>query len=277
MFAIIELCDPPRRSRVDRMNLFLRGYRGVAMMPEELLGMRAMRVCIETPIARKPNALSKRIQIAMSALHQQKIRKLSFRNHFPYKQQFLRESFFEIESLFLFQTMAGEIAAKISGDGEKTAAFFARRVMEYEERALISLCANYRYVMLQVDEGGSAVSRNIRRKYGISVIDKPTDYQLNGADMALFFSPPRRKIILPDKCVAITVAKSNIEDVCYHQSVTGVTFRMPENLYDGLPEGIELEPILSEALLSGMIRSDNLKVLNVNISTDPQSKQLYRP
>lgn len=273
MFAIIELCDPPPRGRVDRMNLFLHGYRGVVMKPEKLMGMNAMRVSIETPKARKPDALSKRIQIAVSALHQQRIRKLSFSNHFPYKQQFLRESFFEIDSIFLFQTMAGEIAAKISGDGEKTAAFFARRVMEYEERALISLCANYRYVMLQVDEGGSAISRNIRRKYGISVIDKPTDYQLNGADMALFFSPPRRKIILPDKCVAITVAKSNIDDVCYHQSVTGVTFRMPENLCNVLPRGIEPEPILSEALLSGMIRLDELKVLNVNITENPWSKQ----
>ena len=247
------------------MRRFLKGYRGVSVLPEDILGMKALRVRLEAMPDIRPAALKKRIHLAASVLRRQGIRKLCFKESFPYKEPSLWESFIEMDSVFLYETMAGQIASRISGDGEKTAAFFARRVLEREEKALLSLCRNYRYILVSIETGGPGVCSNIRRKFGISVVERPTERQLLGADTALFFSPPRQVTILSDECVAIAVSGTNLKNVKYNKSITGATFKISGISHNSIPTGFPPEPLISEAMLRNKVRADNISIHHVEI------------
>ena len=276
MFAMMEMTDAPKVGMRERIRRGLRGYSGVSAKLENVLGVEVLRVGIESPGMIKQAAFEKRIGLTIGLLRQRGIRHLCFAYGFPYEEIeiFARAGFAALERDALYESLACEIAVKAAVE-RKAAALFARRVTVCVERALLGLCANFRYVMVDIESGGAAVCRNLRRDCGVSIIEKPSQKQLAAADVALFFSQPVRKVKLPDKCVAAAVTNKMLQSVELRRYVSAIDIEIYPKEEKPLPAEYSREILTSAAVSAGVLRGNNLILRNIKI--DERRKKSPKP
>ena len=156
-----------------------------------MLGVPFQRIQIERLDPIGAGDFSRKIGKLAEAFRAQGVHDVLFRCDFPYKALFPRESFHEIDSLYLYETFAEQMVMYAAPPCEDaTLAIFCRRVYEREEQAIVHLVRRFRRILITVDAGSEAVCRNIRRQLGIAIIENPTSRQLLQADTALFFVAP---------------------------------------------------------------------------------------
>ena len=266
MFAMMEMTDAPPVGMVERIRRGFRGYRGVSADWENVLGMKVLRVAFEVPDGKKRTALEKRIGFTIGLLKQQGIKQLGFSAGFPYKEIFIRAGFTGLKRDALYELLMCDIAVKAAVE-RNAAALFARRITLCVERALRGLCANYRYVMVEIESGGDLVCRNLRRAYGVSVIEKPSHKQLMTVNTALFFNQPLKKISLPDECVTVAVNENMLEGVVCQNYVSAIDVEISPQEANPLPAGYSRETFLAAAVSAGVLRGNHLTLNSVKIET----------
>ena len=266
MFALIESTGQTEYSGKSFLGRLRSRHSPVRSETVEIMGMRALRLRMEIPEGLRRRQLEKRINMARLILCRNKIDRVCFQNGFLYRDAFLDASLREMDRQLLNESMAGPILAKASPGTEKTALFCARYALDRGERALIALCASFRHLMVCLSGEAEPICGSIRRKYGISVIEKPTMRQLLKADTALFFTAPSCQMFLSDSCIVFAVSDEALRNVRCRRKILSVTYEIPDILRRSVPEGYSVDLFLSEALLRGTVRINEIHVKEIVIN-----------
>lgn len=259
MICLFDQQDAPDAGILTRIRLARRGYRGLYTGEALILGIRVMTATIDTTPSIPLKTVRKRIGYAAERMRAKRVRKVIFSERFPYRELVLGEGFDEMDDSRLLELFAGKIASVFSGR-DKVAAFFARRLTSEAEHTFCQLCREFKYVMSAVEETDGRLYHGLCRGLGISVIGQPTEKQLSRADVAVFFSPPVRQTVLPEKCVAIPVRPSALDGVVCRKAVAGMTVELATGEAPNIPDGFPLMPLIAAAVDAGSLRREDVLV-----------------
>ncbi|MGE4484570.1 MAG: hypothetical protein AB7C97_05590 [Oscillospiraceae bacterium] len=268
MFALIEAAKREKGTFAERLRRSVSGYRGVIAYSERILSLPLFHVVIEQAPPESRRA-QKRIDEAVNILLRRNITRLCFREDFLFREKFLNAGFCELDDGFLRRLMAGEIAAKAAEGENKTAVLYSRRFSSLESKALFDLCLNFRYVIAESERGGRDVFRRAEREFGIAPIEKLTEPGLKSADVAVLFAAPGRKLIFPQKCVVLALEPEVLNMVECAGYISKVEFSFPREVIGRIPDGYPREAIVSEATSFGLVKTDRIKVKNVETWRKP--------
>ena len=264
MICLLDTLDTPDVGFIKRIRRARRGYKGLHTGETVILGMKVLCVTIDRTPSIPLKTIQKRIAYAAERMRAAHTRKVLFSKNFPYRALVLREGFDEMNESRLLELLAGKIAASFSGR-DKVAAFFAQRLTGEAERAFCDLCRDYKYVMSAVDSDDGRLYNALGRRIGISVIGHPTEKQLSKTDVAVFFSPPERKTVLPDKCIAIPVNNAALSGVVCRKAVSGMTVELADGKVPDIPDGFAAEPLIAAAIDAGSLHRGDILIRGLDI------------
>ncbi len=265
MICLIDTQDTPKVGIITRVSRAHRGYKGINYKDIIVLGMRALYVTIDKTPSMPSITAQNRVKHAAERMRASHAGKVLFSKNFPYRELVLREGFDDIDESLLMETLIGKIVTEFSGR-DKVGAFFANRLTGSAERTFCEMCRDFRYVMAALDSDSSRLLGSLSRRLGISVIGQPTIQQLSKADVAVFYSPPRSAVVLPEKCIAIPVSDTYLDDVIYSKAVTGVTFELNSRRALSIPDGFPHEPLFAAAIDAGTLRREDVLLKDIKIT-----------
>lgn len=134
-----------------------------------------------------------RARRAAGKLREAGVRSAVFPVDFPYMAIFIRQGVCPVETLPLRRALAAPLTRRrLEGLGLSPAqaviAVSGDRAMREVTETAKALALSYRYVLLSI-HGGEEFAKSLRREYGISLLLKPSEEQLDRADALLLFSP----------------------------------------------------------------------------------------
>jgi hypothetical protein len=229
-----------------------------------ILGLRILYIKVDVAPSMPLKAVYKRIGCAAERMRAERTGVLLISKKFPYRELVSREGFVEADECRLTALLAGKIVSKFAGR-DKVAAFFARRLTSEAERVFREMCRDFKYVMAAVESDCGVLFNALGRRLGISVIGQPTAQQLSKADVAVFFDPPARPVILPEKCVAIPACAAALQGVVCRKAVDGLTIELGDDVLSAIPDGFAQEPLIAAALEAGTLRRQDVLVRDLKI------------
>ncbi|MET0016409.1 hypothetical protein [Oscillibacter sp.] len=218
-----------------------------AVLRMRFLGVHLLRRK-NTPAA----VLHRRAVSAAKKLQKLGITRAVFPENFPYEAVFTKHGICPVEVMPLYRSLAvewlrAEIAAK-GLSGASTAAVCADRLTGELVRAVTELCLRYRYVLLDVPDGGEELARQLRREFGVSLILRPNAGQLSEAEAALLFAPR------PELHSAVALALYDGAEV-----PENVTLTLPA-LEDQLPVGCRRDQLFAALCGAGVLRAAQIEI-----------------
>jgi len=173
----------------------------------------------------------------------------------------------QMDTRYLHTYLAGDVGAYVAERSGATAVCFFRSVGAAEERVILKLAKEFRYLQISAQRDGAAVCQALRRRHGLPVAETPTPSQVKQADFALVFSLPGRSFVLSDRCLTFAPDTALRAELPGGRAITGLGFRLPRQIETELPDGFSPDPILSEAAFRGLIDPGNIKIQDVFIET----------
>lgn len=175
-----------------------------------------------------------------------------FPAEFPYRSVFFKAGVAPVEVLPLYRRLAGEwlragLAAR-GVSGGATAALCADQLTGEAARAVAELCQRYRYVLLDLPEGGEELARQLRREFGVSLILRPEMRRLAAADGALLFAPR------PGLKGPVTLALYDGAEL-----PENVKMRVPE-AEEQLPQDCRRDELLAALCGAGRLRPEQIEL-----------------
>jgi len=259
MICLFDKQDAPDAGILTRIRRTRRGYKGLRTGETLILGIRAMTATLDITPSMPMKVVRKRIRYAAERMRAVRVRKVLFSEDFPYRELVLGEGFDEMDDSRLPELLAGKIASVFSGR-DKVAAFFAERLTSEAEHVFRQLCREYKYVMSAVEYYDGRLYHDLIRGLGISVIGQPTERQLAKADVAVFFSPPVRQTVLPEKCVAIPVCPAALDGVVCRRAVAGMAVELTNGKAPHIPGGFPSMPLIAAAIDAGSLSREEVLV-----------------
>lgn len=184
-------------------------------------------------------------------------------SQFPCKDAF--DSFDILDSRCLYENMAGKIGVRVPGAACGTAAFFAHTIGRQEEKSLLKLASTYRYLIVVTDRDCAIICQNLRSRFGIAVIDNPTEGQLRMANYAAFLSVPRQNVNLQSSCIVFSPAFKSVDRVTGGKKIKALRLSLPKALDDVIPHGFEPLPIVSAAVRHGFFSAEEIGVMDYRL------------
>jgi len=221
-----------------------------------LLGMRCLRVRVAAGRGGAPTA--KGLSGAAKYLKENGVFRICPEEDFECGEAFGRAGFVFADAGTYRAAVAGKALAAAGG---RCAAVFAPQLTPVCEKPFLEMCAHFERVMLKLDSGGEGVCLALERLTGVSALNDPSKKMLAEADAAVFFSAPMSTVRLSKKCMAYSVRlpfPSNVKcrRIIDH-AVPGI--KLPGDISERYCE----EKILSEALLAGTLKADELEIVSL--------------
>jgi hypothetical protein len=276
MICLIDIETAGRESLVEKLRHIMNKDAGVRCRKSRVLGMPALRVTIPVTggaggeAVPKLPALRRKIGAAVRQIKAHRAGRVVFSKDFPYREMILREGFEEADGTVLTALLAGELA-QLACPGGKTAVLFSDSLTGWPARALWKLGAHFRHVLTVTAADGRALYKAIGKRYGISVIDKPSPAQLCEADAALVFDPPAEGVKLSEACVVIPVRGADIGTIACRRVASDFSFGLKNGGEDAVPAGFPRNALIACALEAGVLSTADIVVRSVRVKTLPQT------
>jgi len=216
-----------------------------------LLGMRCVRISVSASQWGKNAEIS--TERVIRALKRERIVRLCFEKGFEMRKNFPAGEFLVAGSEFYRAAVAGKVMSLAGG---KSAALFAEQLTVREEKTLLEMCGCFEKLYITLTSGADRVSENLRSLTGVAAVSNPDNKMLSEIDAAVFFSKPKGLLKLPYNCRAYSIQKEFPNNVRCKKIIKGA---LPENISE-LPKNFDEEELLSEALISGTLSEDKLRV-----------------
>jgi hypothetical protein len=220
--------------------------RSVELCERQILHVRIL--CAE--ILRGPKTpdtvLRRRVLAAVKRLQKQGIRKVILPEDFLWRDQLEQREIQPVSTVPLRQMLAADWVRwdlenrKIPSSGARVAVVCGG-LSGAAVRTVTELALRHRYVMLKVPYGGEELCRQLRKEYGISLLLKPSQEQMESADVTVLFEKwgeGRGRGRLP----------------LYDETMKMPELSLPPALEDFLPPGTERNQMLTVLLEAGAIR-----------------------
>ena len=168
------------------------GERRGGLGARNLLGVRVMEAAVPGRRQLYGALAARRLAAAMA---RGGVRQAVFPREFPFAQAFWKRGVLPVDTLPLYQALAGRAVKEALGElglspAETTVAVTAERLTGGVEELVTELCMMVRYVLLQIPRGGEDLCRRLKGEYGVSVRLRPGRRQLEEADVLVELAPP---------------------------------------------------------------------------------------
>lgn len=243
--------------------------RGHSLREEYILGMRIIRADLMVYAEIGERRLKKEAQRLSMELFRRNRSQIVFSGEFPAKEKF--DKFPKADTICLYESIAGavgEAAANCGGGGGGgggTAIFIAGKVGIREERSLLKLAEKYRYLIIVAGRDSAAICQGLRCRFGIAVIENPTDSQFAMADFAVFLSRPRKPFALKPECLIFSPDLSYSSGIKGGRRMEALKLGIPNSVLKEIPPGFDWPPIISEAIKYGFYSPDGVVALDFRL------------
>ena len=177
-----------------------------------------------------------------------------------------------MESTYLHLYLAGDVGAHVAEKTGATAVCFFQRVGTLEERAILKLAENFRYLMITSQKDEDAVCHALRRRYGLPVVEHPTASQVRQADFALVLGAAPQTMTLGEQCLTFAPDKRFAGEIPGGRAITDLSLALPLNVAAELPDGFAPNPILSEMARLGHFRPSKIKISGLSIDNTKENE-----
>ncbi|WP_312614875.1 hypothetical protein [Oscillibacter sp.] len=175
-----------------------------------------------------------------------------FPEAFPYEAIFEKYGVFPVEVTRLYRSIAGEwLRAELANRGISGAtrvAVCADHLTGELVRAVTELCLRYRYVLLDIPDGGEELARQLRREFGVSLLLRPAPAQMEAAEALLLFAPR------PELHCAVTLPLYDGAPVPAH-----VILNVPVQ-EERMPHGCRRDQLFAALCSAGALRAEQIEV-----------------
>ena len=261
MLAMLDMERIPKRGVMGRFGR--RKGNEISVRRENAFGSPVMYITLGIGSDIKPRALEKLIGSAEKLMSAQGVDRVCFSDGFEFAGHFIGNGLKEPDLTPLYEAVAGQAAELLPGAGG-TAFITASKLGGVEHGTLMGLCKNYRYVLTDINTAGAEAFRNIQRRLGISIIDRPLPDWILGADAAVFLGARREETRLSYKCTVFSVNRAALSGVRLYKLVTGLDVSLPGETE--LPESFQKETVVSYALERLTLPQNKLILRRIKVS-----------
>ena len=157
-------------------------------------GVRFLTLTLYREEKYRPLSQRRRCAAGAKLLRKAGVTRAVFPKDFPWLEVFEKQGVTPVADLPLRRELAASFAAFLLAErgvapANANVAVAADRLSGEVMRAVTDLCRRNRYVMLDLPQGSGEFCRELRRSYGVSVLQDPTAEQLGRADVLLLFAP----------------------------------------------------------------------------------------
>ena len=175
-----------------------------------------------------------------------------FPEAFPYTEIFEKYNVLPVEVMRLYRSIAGEwLRSELASRGISGAtrvAVCADHLTGELVRAVTELCLRYRYVLLDIPDGGEELARQLRREFGVSLLLRPTQEQIEAAEALLLFTPR------PELHCGVTLPLYDGADIPAH-----VALSVPVQ-EERTPHGCRRDQLFAALCSAGVLRAEQIEV-----------------
>lgn len=234
-----------------------KGRRGARIGERVIGGVTFLTLSLYREEKYRPLSLRHRSAAGAKLLRKAGVTRAVFPRDFPFLEVFEKQGITQVEELFLRRELAAAFAAFVLAQKgvspvSANVAVVTDRMSAEVMRAVTDLCRRNRYVLLAAPRSAD-FCRELRRSYGVSVLQDPTEEQLRRADVLLLFSP-RPELLAPGGTV-----------LPLYEGAEG-TFAWSAVLSgEALPAECDLSRLLAALREAGALRPECLEIRSVQV------------
>lgn len=165
----------------------------------------------------------------------------------------------QADASYLNAHIAGEVGAFVAEKAGDTVYCAFASLGHLEEQAVLTLASHYRYFMIEAGRDTAFLCRVLRQKYGLPIIEAPSQRQVKQAHFALLWKKP--EMHFGENCLVYTPLMQKVN--MGGRQITDFQLDMPEAYFSEVPKGFALHPVVSENLRRGTILAEKLKVKRI--------------
>lgn len=217
-----------------------------------ILRMRFCRVCLLRKKGTPSAFAHRRASSAAAKLQKLGVTRAVFPADFPYISHFIKRGILPVEVMPLYRALAGEWLREelaVRGVTASSVAVCGDRLTGELVRTVTELCLRYRYVLLDIPEGGEELARQLRREFGVSLQLRPTAEQVATADGVLLFKFKegiKNAVVLP------------LYNGAEPPSV--LQMQLPPLLEEKLPAGCRRDQLFAAMTAAGILRPAQIEL-----------------
>ncbi len=117
-------------------------------------------------------------------------------------------------------------------------------------RTVTELMLRHRYVLLDLPYGGEELCRQLRREYGVSLLLKPSQEQLEEAEALVLFDPRKDRL----------ACRNPVLLRLYDESAPLPVLTLPPVLEEKLPEGVNRGQLLAVLREAGAVKREQISL-----------------
>lgn len=239
------------RSALAVKRRFLRRH-SVIVDNRTVLGMKVMEMTVPIPERMRERQKERLKRKVLTILTDLRINAICVKDDFPYQEWFADHR--RLTGNDVMKRNLGKIAVMASNRHELVYVYMQREDRECL-KAITDLCEGFRLVCVSVQNGeASRITDSIMRSCGASIITEPTAERISSADAAVFFAKPAEDICLSEACVSVDIETTDVE------------FCMADGTKPDIPDGYSQKALISEVILRGCIRFEDIQISRIKIS-----------
>lgn len=205
MFGLIEIELVPRPSFWGRLLYTLRRESAVHVSEERVWGVLTARALIRLWCDDAPENSRRRIELALERLQLAGVRGVVVPRGFAYADLLPQYGLTASSPVPLYRRLAARLAASAADTlcveaSRLKVSIIAQYLTPEVSAAAETLCTQSRHIFLSLDRrDGGALCSALRRHYGLSVVENPTEEQMADSDVYLVFDGGENNRKIPAK------------------------------------------------------------------------------
>lgn len=222
----------------------------VQMEEDRILQMRVCRVRLRRGERTPELLVRRRVDRALRRLQKLGITQVILPEVFPFSDALARFGLKTVSTRALRQALAADwVDALLRGRAGAAVAVRANTLTGEAARTVTELCLRWRYVLLDVPQGGEELGRALRREYGVSLLLERAPERLAAADALVLFDPGLEIEGCGEKAVGLYDGGGPLPPVV-----------LPPMIEEQLPAGADRGQLLSALRASGSLRPGQMTV-----------------
>ncbi len=277
MFGLIEMELIPRPSLWGRIRCKVARDTGVTLTEERAWGVLLARVQIQLWCEDVPDVNERRVRCGLAALRDVGARGVVLPRGFPYSSLLADFGLVASTPVPLYRRMAARLASYVADmmcvePSQLKLAIIAKRASPDVMAATEDLCGRARYISLSLSHNdGGPLCRVLRRNYGVSVVENPTDEQLADTDLFLIFDAdtPDRHIPAKPGAAVLLLGGGRFLIPPHRLVVDGAQLSPPLRLHENWPWYADNEALLTALLAGGAVYAPEIQILGLTWQGTP--------
>lgn len=268
MFAYLTFETQPEPTWRQRLKARVRRDARVTALEERRWGLKALHMQVTFTEKQKPETRRQRVALAMEHIAARDIKTVLLPEACEYTELLQEYGLKQPESRKLLPTMCVAMLKHIVAQrglsmGTMKVAIVAPRLNIDAVMASHKICRQVKSLSLNGGIDTELMALQLRREYGVSVLEQPSVAQHADTDVYLLFDAPSQPIPLEPRQGSLVIEvgdgwRFNPRAGVLH--INGAVFHVPATVQHELPPGVDKQRVMALLAESGVFAEQELKI-----------------